>query len=258
MAEFQDCFHINGGFSDLNKLFPELESLKLSMRMFHLTSVQGHLGRKLSGDLQEALAPMENLHTLVLEFRYEGTSKYSHVVSLPLCNLALASLPKLATITVPLQLLVAEHTASSLMMHDHLANTLPKSLRSLTFTVQVRCHSHWEGDKHKTSSSSTCTPSLTIIAFIEALSMLGHWAFPYLQEVVCCYSMKGYRSWPGFETMETVSTNLQETDLLGLDDDSALRLDQLRASIRLRGIRFRVAFENLDCMHEYDTGFPDE
>lgn len=242
----------------MGQSFPELESLKLSLPIFDVRRVEGAPGRDLFGDLQEALVPMKNLRTLVLEFRYSEFRRKSHVVSLPLCNLALASLHKLATITIPLQLLLEEHAASSLMMDDHLTHTLPKSLRRLVLTVQVRCRSHWKGDKADTSISSTCTPSSTIIAFMEALSRLGHGVFPYLEEVVCCYSMKGYKSWTGFETMETFSTNLQEADLLGLDVDSFTRLEQLRASTQLQKIRFSVAYDNLDCLHDYPSDYYDE
>lgn len=252
IAEFQDCRYLKWGLRDMGKLFPDLESLTLSLRIQNVWDIEGRPGHDLFEDVQEALAPMKNLHAFVLKFRYIETECRSHVLSLPLCNLVLASLPKLATITIPLQLLIEEHTASSLLMIDHLAGTLPKSLRRLILTVQVRCHSHWMGDKDGTSGSSTCTPTMTIIAFMEALSRLGHGAFPHLEEVVCCYSMKGYKAWSGFEMVETVSTGLEQTDLLGLDADSSERLEQFRASVQSQNIRFSVAYENLDCPFEDD------
>lgn len=258
-AEFQDFVHLKGGFCEWSKLFPDLESLKIPVRIHNIGYVRGWYGRDLFGELQEAVAPMKNLHTLVLEFRYEGDWD-RHIVRVPLTalpkpprgNLAPASLPKLATITIPLELLVEEHIASTLTMDDYLASILPQSLRRLILTVQVCCHGHWTGYKDRSAAGA---PSITIIAFLEALSRLGHGAFPDLEEVVCCYSMKGYKSWPGFETVEIVSTNLEEMDLFELDTDSSERLEQLRASIQLQKIRFSVAFESLDCLHDYDTDY---
>lgn len=159
---------------------------------------------------------MKGLHTLILEVF--SISKAGDAATLPRKAMCLASLPKLKTIKIPLQMLVEENSTTDWMMNGSLARVLPRSLKRLIFTVEVRCFPHWYDDDTMHSLSPTCSPSSTVIGFTEAVSRHRHKAFPNLQEMVLCYSMKGYKGWPEFERVEFLGTDLEETDLFGLDD----------------------------------------
>ncbi|KAH8777781.1 hypothetical protein F5883DRAFT_639829 [Diaporthe sp. PMI_573] len=255
VAELQGGFYSGREFRHLGDLLPNMESLKLSIPMddwYDRGNPEEPLGHQRIKDLQGALSQMKDLHTLMLDLFY--ISDGSDVATVPPEGLTLASLPKLETLKIPLQMLVEEKTRSaatgSLGRSDRLARLLPKSLKRLTFTVEVRCLAHWYVDHNNNTylSSPNCTPGSTVIGLMEVLSRLGQdKVFPHLEEVVCCYSMKGYKDW--LPKVETPSTDLEGAVLFGLDDaDSSQRLEQLRALVQLRSIRFGVAYEGLFCV----------
>lgn len=236
MAELHDCPFDEEGWLAFQTALPNLESLDISIRVhpwFH------------QEDLANALSKLQSLHTLRLEYRFDlmrGEDLDPYQFFLPSTS-TLASLPRLATLKIPLQMLVDDDSK----MSDRLVETLPKSLRHLTLILQAQCPVHWWDDMKVGRDRISCFSSSTVIGFLEALIWLGNDMFPDLQEVVCCYSMRGCKTYPELEPVDDAGADLGEIDLFGLDDDSSRRLEQLRTLIRLQSIRFSVRCESIYC-----------
>lgn len=245
---FDDKPMITREFCGFGLLLPNLGTLKLSIPMDDGVNGYQALGwyvRHGMYDLRRALAQMTNLRTLVLEVYYTVTT--GEITNMPLQGLNLTSLRKLETAKVPLPMLLNATWDHSAMVH-RIKNAVPQYLKRLIFTIEVPCVSHWfqKGDAYS-GFHMHCTSASTIIEFLGVLSRIGHEVFPHLEEVVCCYSMKGFKDWPVCEDVEISSTGLEEADLFALDDTSSQRLEQLRTSVRLQKIRFGVAYEGLFC-----------
>lgn len=205
---------------------------------------------------REALTKMKDLHTLTLDLNYDAFS-WGPGMPVPM-NPTLASLPKLETVKIPLQMLIEDHrqrdTEPNQNRLHRLVEVLPRSLRSLTITVEVYCdHCAWD----ILSQGGIRPPSSTIVDFMEALSRLGHEAFPGLKEVICCYSRTGLISSPDYGEREIESTDFGEDDLFEADAGSYGRLELLRTSLQQQQIQFKVAYDNIQCPHGDGEGYFD-
>lgn len=245
-------------FLALGNLLAQVEVLKISSRgdlRYALRPGQGDNSRMAKerrlddGNeyFHEALNNMRNLHTLELDLHYGHFSGESGMPA-PM-NPILASLPKLATIKIPLQMLVKNHGSQDSEFDssrtDRLVEVLPKSLRSLTIMVEVRCLDHgWDPPLFE---SEMRPRSSTIIDFMETLSRLGHGAFPALKEVVCCYNMSGDEYSPDDGDRDIISTDFGEEDLFEADAACSGRFELLRMSLQQQQMRFKVAYDNIHC-----------
>ncbi|KAG8167731.1 hypothetical protein KVR01_003420 [Diaporthe batatas] len=245
-AELRDCLCGDRELRGFGSVFPNLESFKLSLMMddfCNSSDANGARGENRFEDLEGSLRKMKSLHTLNLEFSH--TFKAIDMSKLPAEGLSLASLVNLAILRIPLMILAGGDDTTSWSIGSRLARNLPRYLKHLTVSIEVSSLTHWYGDGATDVSSATSTQISTILGFIEALSSLGTEVFPHLKEVVCCYTMKGYRRRQEIEIAEATSTDLEEADLFGLDEDSSQRLEKLRRSVRRSQIRFSVAYEEL-------------
>lgn len=248
VADLRDCLCGNREFRRYGDLLPNLKSLKLSLMMDDFYSSYGPPGTRGQNrfeDLEGSLAKMKNLQALSLELSH--TCKAIDMSKLPAEGFSLASLVNLETVRIPLLILAGGDNTTGEGIKSRLVRSLPRYLKHLTVTVEVTCLTHWYGYGDSTTAvdSPTSTQVSTMLGFMEALSSLGGDVFPYLEEVVCCYSMKGYRRREEIEVAEATSTDLEEADLFGLDGDSCQRLEQLRRSVQPSSIRFGVAYEEL-------------
>lgn len=264
-AELRQSACLSHDFLALGNLLAHVEVLKISSRG-DVRSVLpfSHDGSRVAKELRlddgheyfhEALQNMRNLHTLTLDLHYGAFSgKFGMPVPM---NPTLASLPKLATIKIPLQMLIEDHgprdTEVSPNRTDRLVEILPKSLRSLTIMVEVCCTHH--GQEPPLSETEIRPRSSTIIDFMEALSRLGHEAFPELKEVVCCYNMSGDDCSPDDGDGDFISTDFGEEDLFEADAGCSGRLDLLRMSLQQQQMQFKVAYDNVHCRTVHGWGY---
>lgn len=196
---------------------------------------------------------MKNLHTLELDLQYRksGTDKPAPKNPIP------ASLPKLATLKIPLAMLVMEHRRSDRNRINGLKNVLPRSLSHLTVTVEVDCSDHWwfEGD-HYSPTDPTWPPTseIGVLVFMEELSKLGREAFPDLCEVVCCYRMN--RQEPRFQYggVEEIRADFEGNNLFEFsevdEDYDPQRFELLQSSLQQQNWQFKVAYEHTHCSCE--------
>ncbi|POS73097.1 hypothetical protein DHEL01_v208503 [Diaporthe helianthi] len=253
VAEIRDFLCIDREFRGFGDLLPNLESLKLSLMMDDFYNCSGPDGTCKRGqnrfeDIQACLKKMKNLKTLSLELSH--SCKIIDMTKLPARGLNLASLVNLETVRMPLLILAGgdEDTTIGESIKSRLAGSLPRYLKRLTVTVEVSCLARWHGDGTTKVYRPTSTPTSTLLDFMEAILSLGAGSFPHLEEVVCCYSMKGYRRREELEIADTGSTDLEEAGLFDLEDDGFQRFKELRRSVRLQGVRLGVAYEQL-CAH---------
>lgn len=240
----------------LGILLPDLEVLKISNRFVPTFSRGAHLHEDelfLSDGnsyLQKAILQMKNLHTLELDLQYTGRGNERPAPKNPV----LASLPKLATLKIPLAMLVMEHRRSNRDRISRLRNILPKSLRHLTVTIEVDCPDHWwfEGEPHSpTDPTWPPTSTMGILVFMETLSNLGCKAFPDICEIVCCYKMncQDHRSQYGGEEMS--KADFEEKDLFEFsevdEDYDPQRFELLQTSLQKQKWQFTVAYEHTHC-----------
>lgn len=256
-AEIRDCLCVDREFRRYGELLPNLESLKLSLVMddfYNCSDQKDARGQNRFEDPEGALSGIKSLRTLSLDLSH--TCKAIDKAKLPAKGLSLASLVNLEIVRMPLLILAGGETTTSESIKSRLARTLPRYLKHLTVTVEVSCLAYWYGDGTTDVFSSTSTSVSTLLGLMEALSSLGREVFPYLGDVVCCYSMKGYRRRQEIEIAETTSTDLEEAGLFGLDGDSSQRLEQLRRSVQGSSISFGVAYEELyGHIHSRDGGW---
>jgi hypothetical protein len=244
--DFQHCCTIPEGFRELGILFPHLELFKIVVNF-------GETAPDLTGDppsdLNDALAAMTNLFTLIIEARYGKRGLRSHDCRSTLGTLKLALLSKLATIKIPAPMLIEEQGTDNVVLDDNLATILPKSLKRLILTIHVRPNPRRFHTEDENTITMTCTPNSIIIGLMEALLRLGHSKLTHLEEVVCCYSMKGHTVWAGFEKDDIMCPELEEVYLFDLDAEDGQRLHLLRMSIQSQSIRFSATYEGLYSPH---------
>lgn len=241
-------------------MIPNIEVLRLSNRFVPTyalgTELQIQDEQSLSdgnGYLQEALVQMKNLHTLELDLQYRRNWDPRDDKPAPK-NASLASLPKLATLKIPLAMLVMEHRRTDRNRIDGLKDVLPKSLNHLTVTVEVECPDAWwfeNGTYSPTDPTWPPTSETGVLVFMEALSKLGHEAFPDLCEIVCCYRVNSHGSGSQFGGIQTSSADFEEEDLFEFsevdDNYDPQRFELLRMSLQQLKWKFRVAYEDIHC-----------
>lgn len=256
VAELQQSALYSHDFRALGVVLADVEVLKISSpadATWMMFSDGARLKREQSlGEgiayLQEALTRMKNLQTLSLDFTYNAFWKGTIPTKrAPI----LTSLPKLETVSAPLQMLVEDCRDYRRNPFDRLAEVFPTSLKRLDLKVDIYCSlAEFVLDADDLDlSNDTCGKLLErLLDFVESLTNLGHDAFPYLQEVMCCYRIRGhYGVVHPQEEAEIVSVDFEGNDLFGIDFDFFPRLEQLRASLQQQQIRFTVAYERVEC-----------
>lgn len=255
MAELHHGTFYSRDFRTLGVLLANVEVLKISTprhTLWMLSHSRRREQEKLEnlgegiGYLQEALMRMKNLRTLVLDPTYDSFRKDQlPAIKLPI----LASLPKLETLSIPLQMLEDDGRRTRRDRPDRLVEVFPISLKRLTLKVDMPCQEYLSDleDDDTNYPVETWPQNETLLDFVEALSHLGHDAFPYLRDVVCSYRRIVHREVFNPAAADPLARDLEEVDLLGVKVDSCQRLMQLRASLQQQQIRFSVACESVEC-----------
>lgn len=252
VAELQHSTFYSLDFGALGALLVNVEVLKISTprKTDWMFSRTGRRVQEKNLDegidyLQEALAQMKNLRSLFLDFTYDFFREGLPTTKLP----TLASLPKLETVSIPLQMLVDDRRRTRRNRIDRLVEVFPILLKRLTLKVDIPCQEYLSDseDDHPDRFVATSPDNETLLDFVESLSHVGQDAFPYLREVVCSYKRMVHRDVFAPEEAEPLARDFEEVGLLGVEVDSYQRLEQLRVSLQQRKTRFSVAFESLEC-----------
>lgn len=253
VAELQYGTFYSLDFRALGALLPNIEVLKISTprNMYWMDKHTRRRGEQQdlgegNDHLQGSLAQMKDLRSLLLDFTYDDLDRDR----LPATKLpTLASLPKLETVSIPLEMLVDDCRRSLRNLIDYLVEVFPISLKRLTLKIDRNCVQHfWDSENDILGHPVETWPqNETLFDFLESLSHLGHDAFPYLREVVCSYRRMVHRDVFGPQEAEPLARDLEEVGLPGVGVGSYQRLEQLRLSLQQQQIRFSVAYESAKC-----------
>ncbi|KUI63628.1 hypothetical protein VM1G_10208 [Cytospora mali] len=160
---------------DICTSFPSLETLSIDRRLHEVIPDDALelVGRRF---LSDQLSRLKQLRTLKLGLLY--SFNISEILG-PTGTLSLISLPKLQTLEVPIGFFVETNPEGE---DKVLCPTwvLPKSLRSLTLWVDMRCRNH---RKENMVLNAFYKHNVIVLDFLEALCRESPTHFPHLRQV---------------------------------------------------------------------------